>query len=174
MAFGPHFQEAVERNLEVFQANVANGKGKMVKLIDPTSNHAPKSICTHQARSRQLGANFVIFDQIFQARACVQALAKTPQAPQAHPIIPYLSSAPTLTSIRPPNPEILHFEDLVAVAFPPTFFFIGLSGELDLPDKRPTKILNPQMKVYAAPQARQKNMDILFFSCGGPPPISAR
>ena len=54
-----------------------------------------------------------------------------------------------------------------------TFFFIGLSGELDLPDKRPIKILNPQMRVYAAPQARQKNIDILFFSCGGPPQISA-
>ena len=64
----------------------------MVKLIDPTSTHAPKSICTHQARSGPLGLLFGHFrPKIFKrVHMCASACKNTPSAPSApHNPIPF-------------------------------------------------------------------------------------
>ena len=45
--FGPHFQRAVKRELEVFQANVANGAGEISNLTGSTQILAPNMIYTY-------------------------------------------------------------------------------------------------------------------------------
>ena len=49
MVSGPNFQEVPERDLEVFQANVAIWPDKTCILTGSTQNPAPKRICTLQA-----------------------------------------------------------------------------------------------------------------------------
>ena len=45
--FGPHFERAVKRELEVFQANVANGAGKICNLTGSTKILTPDMIYTY-------------------------------------------------------------------------------------------------------------------------------
>ena len=49
MVSGPNFQEVIERELEVFQANVAIWPDKTCILTGSTQNPAPKRICTQMA-----------------------------------------------------------------------------------------------------------------------------
>ena len=64
-ACGTHFQEVIERELEVFQANVAIWPDKTCILTGSTQNPAPKRICTLQAHPGPFGTENARFEVPF-------------------------------------------------------------------------------------------------------------
>ena len=65
MVSGSNFQEVPERDLGVFQANVAIWPDKTCILTGSTQNPAPKRICTLQAHPGPLTTENTLFEVHF-------------------------------------------------------------------------------------------------------------